>query len=392
MNRRKSRADDRVLEAISSGRATTRADIARVLDLAPSTVSTAVTRLLTAGYVHEAGEAESTGGRPGSILLPARSDTRTLVAEFGARHIRMGLANSSGTVGDVQREEIDISAGPAATIERLLSLGYALAQQTHTEITGIGIALPGPVDSETGTVIGPSRMPGWNGCHVPKIAAQFTDRPLIVENDAQIGARGEYAFRRHHGAELFHDFIYVKAGSAIGAAFVYNGTVYRGARGIAGDITHVRVEAGGNRPCQCGNTGCLDTVASAEAVRRELASQGVELTTNDDLISAALDGVPRVVTEIRSAGVILGEAIARNVSFLAPEAVILGGTLSAVDAFIAGVSQSLHERCLHSITENIVIERSRSRMDAALWGLADMASLSTTHLSTLRSNHSKAES
>lgn len=392
MNRRKSRAEDRVLEVISSGRATTRADIARILDLAPSTVSTAVTRLLTLGYVREAGEAESTGGRPGNILLPSRNDTRILVAEFGARHIRIGLADPSGTVEDIQRQEIDISEGPAATIEKLLTLGHALADQTHTEITGIGIALPGPVDSATGTVIGPSRMPGWNGCHVPEIAARFTDLPLIVENDAQIGARGEYAFRRHQGADEFHDFIYVKAGSAIGAAFVYNGAVYRGARGIAGDITHVRVEAGGNRPCQCGNTGCLDTVASAEAVRREVSALGTSLDTNDELIAAAFDGVPCVVTEIRSAGVVLGEAIARNVSFLAPEAVILGGTLSAVDAFIAGVSQSLHERCLHSITENIVIERSRSRMDAALWGLADMASLSTTHLSTLRSYQSKVES
>lgn len=71
---------------------------------------------------------------------------------------------------------------------------------------------------------------------------------------------------------------------------------------------------------------------------------------------------------IRAAGVILGNAIARNISFLAPEALIIGGALSAVDAFIAGVRQSLHERCLHVIMEHIVIEESQSGTTAALWG------------------------
>lgn len=386
MSRTKPQVDGDVLELVATGRATTRAAIARTLNLAPSTISGVVSRLLEAGVIQEGGESESTGGRPGSILLPARNHHRTLVAELGAHHARIGLADQGGTVANICRYDLDIADGPQKIIRELFNRGDELAMQTGTTLAGIGIALPGPVDTSSGTVVGPSRMPGWNGCDVPAIVGEFSELPTLVENDAQIGARGEYAYRLHssQSAALFQDFIYIKAGSAIGAALVQNGKVYRGARGIAGDITHVRVESGGHRPCQCGNTGCLDTVASAEAIRKDLAALGFPFGSNDELIAAALDGNPEVVTMIRSAGVTLGEAIARNISFLAPEALVVGGTLSAVDAFVAGVRQSLHERCLHVIMERIVIENSLSGMDAALWGLADaICTTANSHISTL---------
>lgn len=385
MSRTKPPIDGDVLELVASGRATTRAAIARALDLAPSTISGVVARLLEAGVIRDGGEAESTGGRPGNILRPSHDHHRTFVAELSAHHARIGLADRGGTVANICRCDLDIADGPRKILHELIARGEALANETSTTLTGIGIAVPGPVDTSTGTVVGPSRMPGWNGCNVPEIVGEFSELPLLVENDAQIGARGEYAFRLHSSdsAAPFRDFIYIKAGSAIGAALVQDGTVYRGARGVAGDITHVRVESGGHRPCQCGNTGCLDTVSSAEAVRQDLAASGFTFASNDELIDAALDGNPEVVTMIRAAGVTLGEAIARNISFLAPEALVIGGTLSAVDAFAAGVRQSLHERCLHVIMEHIAIENSQSGMDAALWGLADaINTTANSHVST----------
>lgn len=386
MSRTKSSVDGDVFELIASGRATTRAAVARTLNLAPSTISGVVARLLEAGIILEGGEAESTGGRPGNILRPARDNHRTFVAELGAHHARLGLADRGGNVANICHYDLDIADGPREILRELIERGEHLASTSGATLTGIGIAFPGPVDTSTGTIIGPSRMPGWNGSNAPEIVGEFTSLPLLVENDAQIGARGEFIYRLHRpeDAAPFEDFIYIKAGSAIGAALVHNGKVYRGARGIAGDITHVRVESGGHRPCQCGNTGCLDTVASAEAVRQDLAALGLPFGSNAELIEAALDGNPEVVTMIRSAGVTLGEAIARNVSFLAPEALVVGGALSALDAFVAGVRQSLHERCLHVIMERIVIENSQSGMDAALWGLADaINSTARTTTSTL---------
>ncbi|WP_312349360.1 ROK family protein [Actinomyces sp.] len=385
MARRRRGPDDEVFELIASGQATTRADISRSTGMAASTVSGVVSRLMREGLVREGAGTEPTGGRPGRNLQVAPNQRRRLVSEFGAHHARVGLADASGNVSDTMSLDIEISQGPRSVLDQLLARGRALADECDVELSGIGIALPGPVDPTSGTVVGPSRMPGWNGCNVPALVAEFSDLPLTVENDARIGARGEHSWRRHNGAlsqPPVEDFIYVKAGSAIGGALVLGGAVHRGSHGIAGDITHVPVAAGGNRACQCGNTGCLDTVASAEAIRRDLAGRGLDVPDNRALVAAAKDGEPEVVNALRTTGILLGEALAHNVAFLDPQALIIGGTLSAVEAFTAGVRQALHERCLPSVMEHITVERSRSGMDAALWGLADAMTTGTSPHST----------
>ena len=198
MSRTKASIDGEVLELVSSGRAVTRAEIARSLGLAPSTITGVVARLLKKGFIQEGGEAESTGGRPGAILLPTSSPNRTLVAELGAHHARIGLADQGGVVSHIRRYELDIADGPQRILRELLSHGEELARATNTQLVALGIAIPGPVDTSTGTIVGPSRMPGWNGCRVPAVLSEFTDLPVLVENDAQIGARGEFAFRLHH--------------------------------------------------------------------------------------------------------------------------------------------------------------------------------------------------
>lgn len=377
MSRMNRSSDDDVLGLVASRQATTRAALARQTGLAPSTITGIVNRLLLNGLLEEGGDTASTGGRPGSILLPANSRERALVVELGAHRARFGLADRGGRVSHVNRFDIDIAEGPTTILRTLVERGEELAERSGTEISGYGIALPGPVDPQTGTVVGPSRMPGWNGCTVPEAMREWSELPVVVENDARIGASGESAYRRAtSGApSALGDYIYVKAGSGIGGAFVENGAPRRGAHGLAGDVTHVPVPAGGDRPCQCGNTGCLDTIASAESIRRELRAQGLTLPSNDALIETALDGSAQVVTMIRSAGVNLGIALSHTVSFLAPDAVIIGGTLSAVDAFVGGVRQSLHERCLQSVMEHTAVEKSLAGTDSALWGLAEATSV-----------------
>lgn len=369
---RTSELENLLYELIATGQAVTRADLARSTGAAPSTISGAVTKMLYSGRIVENGVASSTGGRRATLLQASHSRRRFLVAELGVRHIRLGLAERTGDVTYTETWNTDISSGAEASIQKLHAYVMKLTEQQDAQLSGVGIAVPGPVDAHRGIVVGPSRMPGWNGAHVGELIAKYFHLPSIVDNDARLGALGEYAYRLHKrpSEPALRDFIYVKAGSAIGGAFVTGGDVFTGSRGLAGDISHVPVPAGESHPCQCGNIGCLETVASADAVRATLREQGQHFTNNGELLRAALDGEASVVTAIRSAGVQVGESLAHNVSFLAPGAVIIGGTLSAVDAFTAGVRQSLHELCLHDVMEGLSIQRSHSGMDAALWGLA----------------------
>ncbi|WP_131824190.1 ROK family protein, partial [Mycobacteroides abscessus] len=128
--------------------------------------------------------------------------------------------------------------------------------------------------------------------------------------------------------------ITIKAGSAIGAGIVIDGRLYRGSTGAAGDITHVRIDAAGDTPCSCGNTGCLETVASGAALVRILSTAGVDVSSTADVVRLASDAHPATTRAVRMAGRYLGEVLAANVNFFNPDAVYLGGILSTLDPFI----------------------------------------------------------
>ena len=246
-------------------------------------------------------------------------------------------------------------------------------QAAGVRVGGIALAVPGPVDAERSRVIRPARMPGWDGINVAEAVTEQCGLPALIENDARAGAIGESVYRRRlQGVTPIDTLIYVKAGSAIGGAYLVDGVPQVGQGGLAGDISHIPVEAAAGRPCKCGNVGCLETIASADSIRADLAAAGLVYENNAQLLAAARDGIPEVATAIRQAGTLLGHCVAHLVSFLAPQGVIVGGALSAVDAFTAGVRAALHQSCLPSIMEHLVIESSRSGREAALWGLSTL--------------------
>ncbi|TDD55831.1 ROK family transcriptional regulator [Nonomuraea terrae] len=351
-----------IMGLVASGRATSRAELSRALGLAPSTISAHVQELLDSGLLKESGEGSSRGGRRPRLLSVRGGQEVILGADLGGHHGRIATLDGSGRPHTIQDIEVDIATGPEAVLEQVAGAFEELG--AGRPIRGIGIGLPGPV-SLTRTVIGPSRMPGWSGFAVHDWLARRFGVPLVVENDANLMAVGEAAAR---GPEL-HDFIYVKAGTGVGAAVVIDGRLRRGARGIAGDISHLRVPAGGDQPCSCGNFGCLETIASGAALVAAVRRDGVDVRNTTDLVRLALDGNPTVTTNVRFAGRNLGEVLAPVVNFLNPQAVILGGTLSSCDLFVAAARGVLYERCLPLTTQELDIEVSTAGPDAGLLGI-----------------------
>ncbi len=354
------------LELVASGQAQTRAAIARKLGVAPSTASSLISSLLAARMIREEGEMRSTGGRRAVRLVACETNERSLVVELGASHALLSLVDLDGAVREPRSIPLDIGLGPEKVLQRVMTAGTNLATEAGVSVTAVGLGIPGPVEVDSGRVVSPSRMPGWHNVYVKDVLETMWGVPAVVENDARLGAVGTMAYRRHRHEPTYQDYVYVKAGSAIGGAFVVNGKVHRGSFGLAGDLTHVPVEAAADRVCRCGNRGCLDTIASAEALRQDLG-----FADNDSLIAAAINSDADVVNGVREAGVRLGASLAHVVSFLNPQAVIVGGTLSSIGAFLAGIRQALNEFCLPAITEHLAVEVSLSGREATLWGLAE---------------------
>ena len=355
-----------VFSLLASGTARSRSELSRILGIAPSTVSLHVAALLDSGLISERGDGESTGGRKPRVLEVAPDGGHVLVGDLGGTHARIGIVDLTGELRHTIEIPLDVAMGPEAALVMLAATmrQSAIDWRVTSPLRGVCIALPGPVDINTGAPKSPARMPGWNAFPVRDwLAAEF-NVPAAVDNDANLMALGEHivsAPGRTHS-------ITVKTGTGLGSGIVVDGRLYRGATSAAGDITHVRVAAAGARPCSCGNLGCLETIASGAAIIRDLRAAGRDASSIRGVIALIMDGDPLPTTLVRTAGHHLGEVLGTVVNFFNPSAVFLGGALSSIEPFVAAVRSQLYESCHPLATQSLTIAQLRTGHDAGLLG------------------------
>ncbi len=169
--------------------------------------------------------------------------------------------------------------------ERILPIIYTAIERVLAEakvglnqIAGIGIATPGPLDLRNGVVFEPPNMPGWDKVPLRGLFAERFHVPIYVENDANTCCLGEYMFGAGRG---YNTVVYMTISTGIGGGVIINGEIMEGASGMASEFGHMTIDRHGER-CNCGNTGCLEYIASGTAIARRAneiihAGEGVEL-------------------------------------------------------------------------------------------------------------------
>lgn len=356
-----------VLELVANGTAASRADLVRHLGLAASTVSLRVQELVEAGLLAESGEGASRGGRRPRLLRVADRGAVALAADLGSHHLRTGAVGLTGDAFDLAERAFDLTAGPGPALDALVGQLTVLAERQRAAgrtVRGVGVGFPGPVDADGARIIAPSRMPGW---HLFPLRDRLADRlglPVVLDNDANMMALGEH--RAAHPAR--RHLVVVKAGRGIGSGVISDGRLHRGARGSAGDISHVRVDEAARLPCSCGNIGCLETVASGAAIAAALRRTGLAVDSTTDILRLVENGRPHATTLVRQAGRDIGAVLAVVVNFFNPEAVVLGGALSRAQPLVAAVRGMLYERCLPMATSELTIDAAVCGPDAGLLG------------------------
>ncbi|MEV4120416.1 ROK family transcriptional regulator [Micromonospora sp. NPDC049645] len=366
-----------LLRWVATGAAVSRADLSRLSGLSPSTVSQRVEALISQGLLEETGAGRSRGGRrPRQLAVPTGGAVVGAI-DLGAHHARLGTLDLSGRVVQARTLPVRIEDGPEAVLGALLTEVAALAPNdpaappagaTARALRGIGIGIPGPVQHATGRIVSPSRMPGWNGFDVAAFCAGRVDVPVIVDNDANLMALG--AHRTAH-PELDHA-VYIKAGTGIGSGVISSGRLHRGAQGSAGDISHCRVAADPAPPCTCGNSGCLEAVASGAALVTALREQGVPVDDLTGVIRLIDDGDRQATALARQAGRAVGEILAVVVNFFNPQVVAIGGRLADCEPLLASMRATLYERCLPLATQSLLIERVAAGQDVGITGAAHL--------------------
>jgi glucokinase-like ROK family protein len=339
----------RVVRAMREHGVISRAEIARRTGLSRSTVSSLVSELQADGLVSERGETGSAhgehGGRPPRLLAFRPSAGAAVGIDFGHSHLRVAVSDLSSTILAERATELDTDHASQEGLDAataLVSEALADAGVERRRVIAAGLGLPGPVDQDGGVVGSSVILPGWAGVPAAKEMRRRLDVPVLVDNDANLGALGEAVYGAGRGGE---DFVYVKVSSGIGAGLILNGRPYRGWNGMAGELGHVLVDPEG-AVCRCGNRGCLETAASAPAVL-ELLQRSHGTLTVEDMLRLAREGDLGCRRVIADAGRAVGGAAALLCNILNPRRIVVGGDLAAAgDVLLDGVRESVRRFAL----------------------------------------------
>ncbi|MFF4750173.1 ROK family protein [Streptomyces sp. NPDC002514] len=363
-----------LLELVRSGRATTRGALQQATGLSRATVGHRLDRLFRAGWLREGAGGpvgSPLGGRPSITLEFDDSHAVVLAADLDTRHARAAVLTLTGDLLAERSGALVVEDGPEAVLGELGRWFAELlpaAGHRATEVCGIGIAVPGPVDRVSGRVVQPPIMPGWDGYDIRgRLSRAFTEHtgapavPVLVDNDANLMAYGE----QRTGHPDCSAFVLVKVSTGIGAGVVVGGSIYRGIDGGAGDIGHIRV--GTDALCRCGSYGCLAAVASGGAVARRLTEAGVRAASGSDVRELLAAGHPEATALAREAGRRVGDVLATVVTLLNPGVLMIAGDLAGTP-FLTGVRELLYQRALPRSTAHLDVVTSRLGERAALVG------------------------
>jgi predicted NBD/HSP70 family sugar kinase len=351
------------LELVSDQGATSRAEIARQTGLSRAAVSSLVGELIDNGLLRELGQGTSAGGKPPTLLALNERGRDIVALDLGHRPFRGALIDLSGRI----HERVEADSEPIAPVgekarEVAIELIEALIAKASAEVLGIGVGTPGVVDAD-GTVLEAANL-DWHGLGLGSELRRRFDVPVSIANDAAMAALVEY---RRRPAD--RNLVLVKLGRGVGAGVVINGALHRGEHSAAGEIGHVRVRDDGDR-CRCGNTGCLETVASVPAILRRLGADP-ERHPWDALALAGMVGEEPVRKALTEAGRHLGMVLANVVALLDIGHVVLApDLLNAGDILIDEIRTELSGRILPATADYIEIEATQLGGDLVLAGAA----------------------
>jgi predicted NBD/HSP70 family sugar kinase len=244
------------------------------------------------------------------------------------------------------------------------------ARENATQICGVGVALPGPIDFNSGQVIHAPNFPGWEAVDVQHFLMSATGLSVFVDNDATAAAVGESWYGIGRSLDSFFYFFF---GVGLGGGIILRGQPHRGFSGNAGEVGHLAVVSGRNaKSCGCGNTGCLERYVSMAALYDWLGETGNKGVDSPTLIELFEARDRRLMQWLDDSGGYLVDALVRIEMLLDPEAFVLGGRLPSplVEYLIDRCQRSLPARQMQGRLHTPRLFKASVTDDAAALGAA----------------------
>jgi predicted NBD/HSP70 family sugar kinase len=353
-----------VLNYVREREPISRATIARETALQRSTISEIVEVLTGEGLVEEIGEGKSTGGRRPTLLRLRTVGAIAIGVNITPTCTTVASSDLAGVV--VQQESFPTDPAPAGTLNPIIEIIRKFSAQSSIE--GVGVSVPGLVTPATGNAIFVPYFK-WRDLPIGGIISEATGLPVTIDNDANAVALAELWFGRPEVRDA-RDFIFVLVADGVGTGIIFDGQVYRGVRGAAGEFGHMIVGSNAPVPCSCGNDDCWEAFASERAATaRYNKLNGRKRAANfPALIDRALEGEAEAKTALTETARYLGIGIANLIVGFSPEAVIVGGEITRAWPLIETVLTEKIERSVRQGVPSARILRSTLRGDPALKG------------------------
>ncbi len=361
-----------IFKAIRKQGPISRIELTKISECSAGTVSNHVRTLIKKGFVIEAQKGISSGGRKPIQLMVNPNKAYIFSIEIEVNQIKIVMFDLEIKVIKKSIIPITYKDDYKKTLEQVFFEMDKMMEGKNLKLDnllGIGVAVPGLINKVKDILEFAPNL-GWKNVHISKIFKDKYDLPITLNNEATAAAIGE----RESIYPKINNMVFVSINEGIGCGMFFNGELYRGASGNAGEFGHIIIDTNGPL-CHCGNKGCWETLASENFIVNsyfKLPNSNKELTKKE-IYQLGKNGDKKVIEIFKEAGRNIGIGLVNIINGLSPELLVIGGGIVEIKDYIyEEIIQKLEENALSVSYRNVKIKFSKLGSLAAVYGMADL--------------------
>lgn len=300
--------------------------------------------------------------------------------DVGGTKVAAGLVNEDGEISAQVRVAMAADSSAQRGLDSVLSAIAHVIPHDGKGIAGIGICAPGPLDPKTGVILNPPNIPCWRNFPLAAAVRKKYSVPVKVDNDANAAALAE---ARWGAARGYRHVFYATIGTGIGSGIVFDGKIYHGRTGSAGEGGHVSIDQHGPI-CNCGKPGCIEIFASGTALANRARTE-VQARAKSSMLEMAHDDVDAITGLIIGKAADLGDPLAKRiiaeavemlalwlsniVDLLDPDVIVIGGGAAALyQPFFQDLRKRMAELAVNPHAHEVPLVSARYGADSGIAG------------------------
>ncbi|MBU0503821.1 MAG: ROK family protein [Candidatus Omnitrophica bacterium] len=295
---------------------------------------------------------------------------KTIAIDLGGTNIKIALLDHNLKIWSksvLSTRNFFSKAGLIAQIADSVKTVISENNLKKTEINGVGIGLPGPIDAKNGIVHFLPNIPGWKEVKLKLILEHKIGLPVFLDNDAKLMALAEY---KKGAAKGSRNALCLTLGTGVGAGLIINGEIFRGFTNATGEIGHLPINEYGPK-CNCGGQACLEAYIGNNAILKEAKSKFHKQISLEELSYLANKGDKKAADIWKNVGRRLGLALSAVVNLLSPDCIVIGGGVAnAGKILFKEVKKTILERAMRVQARHVKILSAALGSDAGLFGAA----------------------